>query len=106
MKVVVLTPDLADRARIAAVVPGATFVGAAAALPAAAESADVVVVDLARPGVADVLEAVVDAASRVIGYGPHVAVELLALATAAGAEAVPRSRFFRDVEAFIGTKQS
>lgn len=106
MKVVVCTPDLADRSRLAAVVPDAVFVGAAAALPAAAEGADVVVIDLTRPGVVDVLEGVVASAGRVIAYGPHVDAELLALATAAGAEAVPRSRFFRDLDSFIGTKQS
>jgi len=32
--------------------------------------------------------------------------ELLAAATAAGAEAVPRSRFFRDMDPFIDTKQT
>jgi L-alanine-DL-glutamate epimerase-like enolase superfamily enzyme len=104
--VVAMTPDLGDRSRIAAVVPDATFVGAAALLPRAAEGADVVVVDLARAGVLDVLEAVVALGGRVVGYGPHVEAELLAAATAAGVEAVPRSRFFRDMEPFITTKQS
>ena len=101
-----MTPDLADRSRIAGVAPDAVFVGAAAALPGAAEGADLVVVDLTRAGVTDVLDAVVRLAGRVVGYGPHVAADLLALATAAGVEAVPRSRFFRELHSFIGTKQS
>ena len=105
-KVVALTPDLGDRARIASVVPGATFVGAAALLPRAADGADVVLVDLSRAGVLDVLADVVALGGRVVGFGPHVDGELLAAATAAGAEAVPRSRFFRDMEPFIGTKQT
>lgn len=90
-----MTPDLGDRARLS-LIEGITFVGAAALLPRAAEGADVVVVDLSRAGVLDVLPEVVANAGRVVGYGPHVDGELLAAATAAGAEALPRSRFFRD----------
>ena len=101
MKVVALTPDLGDRARIDAAAPGTTFVGAAALLPRAADGADVVVVDLTRAGVLDVLDDVVALGGRVVGFGPHVDGELLAAATAAGVEAVPRSRFFRDPAAFL-----
>jgi hypothetical protein len=105
VKVVALAPDLADRARIEAMFPGAAFVGVAAQLVAAADGADVVVVDLTRPGVLDVLDEVVTGSERVVGYGPHVATELLAAAVAAGAEAVPRSRFFGGREPFITPKQ-
>lgn len=101
MKVVALTPDLGDRSRITAAAPDATFVGAAALLPRAAEGADVVLVDLTRAGALDVLAEVVALAGRVVGYGPHVEGELLAAATSAGAEAVPRSRFFRDPSPFL-----
>jgi L-alanine-DL-glutamate epimerase-like enolase superfamily enzyme len=103
--VVAMTPDLGDRSRIASVVPDAVFVGAAALLPRAAEGADVVLVDLSRAGVLDVLDQVVALGARVVGYGPHVEGELLAAATAAGAEAVPRSRFFRDMVPFTDPKQ-
>ena len=106
MKVVAMTPDLGDRSRIAAVAPDATFVGAAALLPRAAEGADVVLVDLSRAGVLDVLDQVVALGGRVVGYGPHVEGALLAAAMAAGVEAVPRSRFFRDMDPFISTKQT
>ena len=101
MRVVVLAPDLLDRSKIDAVAPGATFVGVAAQLPAAAAGADLVIVDLARPGVADVLDQVVAAAGDVVAFGPHVDADILAAATAAGARALPRSRFFADVAAAI-----
>ena len=106
MKVVVLTPDLGDRGRIGSVVPDARFVAAAALLEPAVEDGDVVVVDATRAGAVDAIAAVAGRAGRVVAYGPHVASELLAAAHAAGAEAVPRSRFFRDPEAFTATKQS
>lgn len=101
MKVVVLAPDLLDRSKIAAVLPEAVFVGAAAQLPGAA-AVDLVVVDLARPGVLEVLDAVVEAAGRVIAFGPHTDTELLAAADAAGAVSMPRSRFFADIAAAVG----
>jgi hypothetical protein len=96
VRVVALTPDLGDRGRIGALLPDAdvVFVGAAALLPAAADGADVVLVDLTRAGALDVLDEVVASGVRVVGYGPHVDTALLAAATAAGAEAVPRSRLF------------
>ena len=96
MKVVALTPDLGDRGRIESLLPDAdvTFVGAAALLPSAAAGADVVLVDLTRAGAVDVLDEVVGLGIRVVAYGPHVDTALLAAATAAGAEAVPRSRLF------------
>jgi predicted thioesterase len=107
VSVVALTPDLADRARIAAALgDDVTFVHAAALLPGAAVGADVVLIDLSRPGVVEVLAQVVAVGGRVVGFGPHVDTELLALAVAAGAEAVPRSRFFRDMQPFIDPKQS
>jgi hypothetical protein len=101
VKVVVLAPDLLDRSKIDAVAAGATFVGVAAQLPAAAAGADLVIVDLSRPGVADVLTDVVAAAGDVVGFGPHVDADVLAAATAAGARVLPRSRFFADVAAAI-----
>lgn len=106
MTVVALTPDLGDRGRIAAAVPDARFVGAAAALDAAVEPGDVVVVDATRAGALEAIEAVAGRAARVVAFGPHVAADLLAAAHAAGAESVPRSRFFRDPAAFTSTKQS
>ncbi|HEY2332978.1 MAG TPA: hypothetical protein VGH94_13750 [Acidimicrobiales bacterium] len=97
MKVVALAPDLMDRSKLAAVLPEAAFVGAASQLPGAAVDADLVVVDLARPGVLDVLDEVVVAAGRVVAFGPHTESALLAAADAAGAVVMPRSRFFADI---------
>ena len=97
MNVVVLAPDLMDRSKIAAVHPDAQFVGAAALLTAAAAGAELVVVDLSRPGVLDVLDEVVTAAGRVVGFGPHTETEILAAADAAGVASMARSTFFADV---------
>jgi len=88
MKVAALVVDLADRVAIGDEV---TFVRTPAAL--AGSGADLSLVDLAVPGA---LEAVALAPGRVIAFGPHVASDLLAAAEEAGAEVLPRSRFFRE----------
>ena len=54
--------------------------------------AELVVVDLALPGA---LERALETGARVIAYGSHVDDEPLAAAEASGAEAMPRSVFFR-----------
>jgi hypothetical protein len=104
VKIVVHAPDLGDRSRIQDAVGGLADV-LLARLPddlvAASVGADVVVVDLERPGVLDVLADTVAVAGRVVGFGPHVAVELLQDAEAAGATALPRSRFFADIPAAV-----
>jgi hypothetical protein len=95
MKVVAFVPDLMDRSRIqqAAGDHELEFVRAASAL--ATSAGDVVVVDLARPGV---LEAIADVTARTIGFGAHVDTDLLDRARAAGVdEVLPRSEFFRRV---------
>ncbi len=91
--VVVFAPDLLDRSRIAGVLPDAVFVRKPEDLIAIA--ARWVVVDLARPGVLDVIPLIT---APVIGFGAHVDEDLLAKGRAAGcAEVLPRSRFFRRV---------
>ena len=40
-------------------------------------------------------------AARVIGYGSHVDDDLLTRARAAGIDAMPRSRFFRDIAGLV-----
>jgi hypothetical protein len=98
-KVVALVPDLMDRSRLG----GHTieFVNAPALLPVVATGAHLVLVDLSRPGVFDVLDAVVDGADRVVGFAPHVEDEALALATGHGVEAMARSVFFRRVDELL-----
>lgn len=82
-------PDLMDRSKLSGA--GVTFVSTPADL--VAMEVDVVVVDLSRPGVLDVLPRL--AGRRVIGFGSHVDAELLDAARAAGCtEVLPRSKFF------------
>ncbi|HVF33150.1 MAG TPA: hypothetical protein VM933_08945 [Acidimicrobiales bacterium] len=88
------TPDLMDRSKIAAAVADCRFVTRPEALVGLA-GIDVVLVDLSKRGVLEVLPAIVAGAARVVGYGAHVDHDLLAAATEAGVdEVLPRSRFF------------
>ena len=95
MKVVALVPDLMDRSKVAAAAPGAKFVARAGDLAGAATDADVVVVDLSRPGVVEALPALVATGVRVVGFGSHVDRATLTAAADSGAEAMARSEFFR-----------
>lgn len=95
MSVVGFVPDLMDRSKVAAAAPGAVMVGRPAELAAAAGPGVVVVVDLSRPGVLDVLPAVAATGARVIGFGSHVDRDVLVAARAAGCgEVLARSAFF------------
>jgi hypothetical protein len=97
MGVVAYVPDLMDRSKLAAAAPEATFVGRPDALAPAASEAVLVVVDLDRPGVIDVLADVVATGARVVGFASHVDGPILEAATARGCRALPRSRFFRSL---------
>ena len=99
MRIAAYVPDLMDRSKMAAAAPGATFVSRPVDL--AATPADLVVVDLSRPGV---LEALGDLGGvRTIGFGSHVDRDLLAAAKAAGCdEVLPRSRFFSSLQELLG----
>ena len=91
-RIAAYVPDLMDRSKVAAAGGDAvTFVRSPADLAAA--GAQLVVVDLARPGVLDALAQLGDVHS--IGFASHVDRELAAAAEAAGCnEVLPRSRFF------------
>ena len=90
MKVVAYVPDLMDRSKVAAAAPDATFVARPDDL--ASVDADLVVLDLTRPGALDVIPRV---QARTVGFASHVDRELIAAATAAGCgEVMARSRFF------------
>jgi hypothetical protein len=90
--IVAFAPDLMDRSRIAAALPQAHFVLAARDLMSV-DAAALVLVDLHRPGVLDVIPSV---AAPVIGFASHVDDELLDAGRRAGCrEVLPRSRFFR-----------
>lgn len=99
-RIAAYVPDLMDRSKVAAAAPGVTFVRTPADLAAA--GAEVVVVDLSRPGVLEALAELGEA--RTIGFGSHVDHELLAAATAAGCDQVlPRSKFFADLQELLAS---
>lgn len=87
MTIYAISTDLMDGSKlrsiegIRVVRPGADLV-----------DADVVLVDLGLPGA---LDAAVASGARVIAYGSHVDDGALDDATTAGAQAMPRSVFFR-----------
>jgi hypothetical protein len=88
------TPDLMDRSKIAAAVADCRFVARPEALVGLAGT-DVILVDLSKRGVSEVLADIVASGARVVGYGSHVDHQLLAAAEAAGvSEVLPRSKFF------------
>lgn len=99
-RVVAYVPDLIDRSKVAAAAPGAMFVRTPTDLAAAAVGAELVVVDLSRPGVLEALADLGDVCT--IGFGSHVDRDLLAAAAAAGCEQVlPRSRFFAEIHQLL-----
>ncbi|PLS75128.1 MAG: hypothetical protein CYG61_09015 [Actinobacteria bacterium] len=100
-RIAAYVPDLMDRSKVAGAAPRATFVSSPADLPAAAAAgADLVVVDLSRPGVLDALAQL--GAVRTIGFGSHLDRELLAAAAAAGCdEVLPRSKFFAALQELL-----
>jgi hypothetical protein len=100
VRVCALVSDLMDRSKISSAIEGATFVRTADACA----DADVVIVDLARFGdqVGAVRAALPD--TLVVCFGPHVDEASAEAASAAGADVVmPRSKFFRDIAAAIGS---
>ncbi len=95
---VAYVPDLMDRSKVGAYGP-VTFVARPDDLPAAAQGASLVVVDLSRAGVIEVLGAI---AAPTIGFGRHDDRERLAAATAAGCDRVlARSAFFAQVSELL-----
>jgi len=108
-RVLAYVPDLMDRSKVAAAAPGATFVtrpdglAAAAADAGAGTDADlVVVVDLTRAGVLEVLPALAGH-GRLLGFANHTARDVMDSARAAGCEQVlARSAFFSRLEELLG----
>ncbi len=98
-RVAAYVPDLMDRSRLSALKGiDLRFVGAPGELASLASGwvPDAVVIDLARPGVIDALQAG-GIPGRIIGFGSHVDTETLDAARAAGChDVLPRSRFFAD----------
>lgn len=87
-KVVAVTADLMDRSKITGAIEGVRVVRSGADLG----TPDVVIVDLA---IAGALDQALATGARVLAYGSHVDSANLEAAKEAGAEAMPRSLFFR-----------
>ena len=97
-RVVAYVPDLMDRSKVAAA-GDCVFVSNPGDIAALCPAADVVVVDLTKPGVVEVL-AGLDA--RVIGFANHTSREVMDAARAAGCEQVlPRSDFFARIDELL-----
>lgn len=88
MSTVAITTDLMDRSKITAAMPDIRIARPGDDLA----GATVVLVDLSLAGA---LDAAVASGGRIIAYGSHVDEEVLGQARAAGAEAMPRSVFFK-----------
>ncbi len=103
MAVVGYVPDLMDRSRITGVASGSVrFASTPADLVDLAAGADLVVVDLTRPGVVEVLADVSAQGVRTIGFGAHVDTDTLDAARAAGCDQVmARSAFFSQLRALV-----
>lgn len=93
-RIVAVSTDLMDRSKLTAGLPGVEIVRPGPDLADRLVGADVIVVDLALPGA---LADAVTTNARVLAYGSHVDDETLATARGAGAEAMPRSVFFRRI---------
>ena len=97
-RVVAYVPDLMDRSKVAAA-GDCVFVSRPADLAALCPDADVVVVDLTKPGVVDVLG---DLDARIIGFANHTSRDVMDAARAAGCEQVlPRSDFFARIDELL-----
>jgi hypothetical protein len=99
-KVVAFVPDLLDRSKLAAA-GEVSFVGRPDQLAEMARSsgAELVVVDLTRPGVVDVIG---DISVPVVAFANHTRRDLMEAATAAGASQVmARSAFFSRLDQLL-----
>ena len=91
---VVVSADLMDRSKIGAALADVVFVRTADAASEAGDDVTLVIVDLRLAGPVQI-GALVEGGARVVAFGSHVDEDVLAAARDAGAEALPRSVFFR-----------
>ena len=99
-RIVAYVPDLMDRSKVAAA-GDATFVSRPEDLAGLTGAADVVVVDLTRPGAVEALSSL--SGSRVIGFANHTRRDVMESARAAGCEHVmARSEFFSRLDELLG----
>jgi hypothetical protein len=98
VKVVGFVPDLMDRSRVEAAGVPVQWVSSPGQLAAA--DAELVIVDLSRPGVLEVLSSV---SAPTIGFASHVDRDLIGAARAAGCQQVlARSAFFGRLAELLG----
>lgn len=91
-RVLAYVPDLMDRSKVSSAAEGVTFVSGPAELADQATADDLVVVDLMRPGVMDVLDHL---AGEVVGFANHAERDLMEMARSRGCDQVmARSAFF------------
>ena len=105
-RIVACVPDLMDRSKVAAVAPDTIFCRTTGELAVAAtrEGAALAIVDLAQEGALEAIGSLGEAGVATIGFGSHVKASLLDAARQAGCERVlPRSAFFRDLGALLGS---
>jgi hypothetical protein len=88
VRIVAFAPDLMDRSKISAAAPEVQFV-TLDQLPTV--EADLVLIDLSRPGAADSLPK-----AKWIGFASHVDRDLFELG-----HVLPRSKFFADLPALL-----
>ncbi len=99
-RIVAYVPDLMDRSKVAAA-GDAIFVSRPEDLAGLSGAADVVVVDLTRPGAVEALAGL--GQSRVIGFANHTSRDTMAAARAAGCQHVlARSEFFSRLDELLG----
>jgi hypothetical protein len=95
--IVAFVPDLMDRSKVAAAAPEPVQFVNLAELNEVAASANIVVLDLTRPGALEAVSRIPDGV-RTIGFGSHVDRGTLDAARAAGCSVVvTRSEFFERV---------
>lgn len=104
--IVVASSDLQVRARVERAAPHADFVGPTGFSERLGDAA-LLVLDLDAGGQAAIdevaaLAAATRAPDRVIGFYSHIDDDLRRAAQAAGIDAFPRGRFWRDLPALLG----
>ncbi len=99
-RIVAYVPDLMDRSKVAAA-GDVVFASRPGDLAGLSEGADVVVVDLTRPGAVDALADLGE--RRVIGFANHTSRDAMDAARNAGCEQVlARSEFFARLDELLG----
>lgn len=98
----VYAPDLMDRSKIAAASGNAPLTFVRRPVELADLDAPLLVVDLGRPGVLEVLPSLVGRGGRVVGFVNHTRADVIVAARAAGCEVMARSEFFRRLPDLLG----